>query len=85
MQEHWNPTVGRYVANERDFNDGLKRASEAASLTTGMDHNYVPVDLRDREACGATEEGLEHSKRVRRAQGLDAPSTTKVIDLHDGS
>jgi hypothetical protein len=85
MREHWNPTVGRYVTNERDFNDGLKRASEDATLTTGTEHDFQPVDLRDMDACGATGEGLEHSKRVRRAQGLDQPSTTKVIDLDSRS
>ncbi len=81
MREHFNPTVGRYVTNQRDFNDGLKQASEHATLMTGTEHNYTPVDLRDMDACGATGEGLEHSKRVRRARGMDEPSKTKVIDL----
>lgn len=81
MAEHFNPTVGRYVTNQRDFNDGLKHAAEAASLNDGTDHTFTPVDLRDMDACGATGEGLEHSKRVRRKLGLDEPSKTKVIDL----
>jgi hypothetical protein len=69
MVEHYNPTVGRYVTGQRDFKDGLKRASESATLRTGTEHNYQPADLNDMAAVGATEEGLEHSKRVRMRKG----------------
>lgn len=54
----YSPTLGRYVSNERDFADGLKRASEIATERNGIPHNYVPVDLRDRDALGVTDEGI---------------------------
>ena len=76
---HFNHSLGRYVSSERDFSDGLKRASEANSLATGTDHNYVPADITDMRACGATSEGLEHTERIKRDSGLIAPSTTKVV------
>ena len=59
MGEHFNPSIGGYVRNERDFLDGLKRKSEEATLRTGMDHNFVPVDLNDRKALGVTDDGME--------------------------
>jgi hypothetical protein len=31
-----------------------------------MEHNYQPVDLRDKEACGATEEGMDNTYRQER-------------------
>ena len=79
MQEHWNPTTGSYVKNERHFVDELKRSSEEMSHKTGMEHNYQPVDLRDMAACGVTDEGLEHTKKVRRDTGLDPASTTTIF------
>lgn len=82
MREHWNPTLGRHVTNERDFKDGLKIASESASLTTGMDHDIQPVDLRDADALGVTDEGLEHTHKVRRDTGVDPAPTTKHIFLN---
>jgi hypothetical protein len=79
MAAHFNQSTGTYVSNEREFADGLKLASEEASARTGMDHNFIPVDVTDMKALGVTDEGLEHTKKVRRDTGLDAPSTTKVI------
>lgn len=70
MSEHWNPTLGRYVTNSRDFRDGLKIASETQSIATGVDSNIVPVDLRDPDACGVTAEGLDETFRVRHDAGL---------------
>jgi len=56
---HFNPSVGRYVASEHDFNEALKAASDAESARTGIDHNYVRVDNADRDAFGATDEGMD--------------------------
>jgi hypothetical protein len=50
MEAHFNPAVGRHVSNGRDFRDALKRASDEASENTGMEHRYVPIDMRDRDA-----------------------------------
>lgn len=79
MAPHFNQSTGTYVSSQREFNDGLKRASEAATLRTGMDHNFQPVDVTDMKSLGVTDEGLEETRRRRRAEGLDKPSTTKVI------
>lgn len=45
--EHFNESVGQYVRNDREFRDALKRGSEEATLATGLEHNYVPVDIGD--------------------------------------
>jgi predicted nucleic acid-binding Zn ribbon protein len=79
MREHFNPTVGSYVSGERQFKDGLKRASESASIQTGTEHDYQPVDLRDMDALGVTDEGLEHTRKVRRDTGLDPAPTTVYL------
>lgn len=63
MQEHFNTSTGTYVSNNRQFTDDLKRKSEEASLRTGMDHNFVPVDITDMKALGVTDEGLEETHR----------------------
>ena len=79
FRPHFNHSVGRYVTSQRQFNDALKHASDANSLTTGTDHNYQPVDITDPRACGATDEGLEHTAKVKRDSGVTPPSTTKVV------
>jgi hypothetical protein len=56
MQATFAPAVGKYVTNQRDFNNELKKASDVASENTGMEHRYVPIDMADRDATGRTEE-----------------------------
>lgn len=56
---HYSPTVGQYVSSDRELRDAMKHASEEATLRTGLDHNFVPVDSRDTETLGVTEEGLD--------------------------
>ena len=70
MPEHFNVSTGQYVSNERSFADQLKIKSEEASLRTGMDHSFVPVDITDMKALGVTDEGLEHTHRIHHDQGL---------------
>lgn len=79
MREHYNPTLGRRVRGQRDFRDGLKRASEAATLRTGTLHDYQPVDLNDEAALGVTEDGREENAKMRRDTGLVKPSSTIII------
>lgn len=63
FQTHFNNSVGKVVRNPQEFKDELKRASEAQTLRTGVEHNYVPRDPRDK--VGVTEEGLhEHNKSL---------------------
>lgn len=61
--------VGEHVHSRRQFADKLKAASDRQSARTGLAHNYVPIDLRDREACGVTDEGLESTARAEVAAG----------------
>lgn len=93
MQEHFNTTIGKPVSNMNAFKDGLKRASEEATLRPieahadlvraaeeqGIDigdakpreleHNFVPVDMRDKEALGVTDEGLDATRKQQTDSG----------------
>lgn len=63
MQEHFNPSVGTVVSSKRQHADLLKRQSEAATIRTGIPHNYVPVDPADSRAVfGVTDEGLDATR-----------------------
>lgn len=69
MAEHFNATVGKPVSSERQFADELKRAGERATIETGIEHNYKPVEWGDREALGVTGEGIAESNSVRAKRG----------------
>lgn len=58
MQPHFNTAVGRDVAGERDLKNEFRRMSDAAEERTGIPHNYQPVDPRDKDTLGVTDEGL---------------------------
>ena len=64
--EHFNHTVGKPVSSQQQFADELKRASEEASLRTGVEHRYVPTDP---SMLGATQEGMESTYRQQRSAG----------------
>jgi hypothetical protein len=62
----------------------LARASEKASAPRGIwdaggnktivtppEHRYAPIDLRDKEACGVTDEGLPETYDALRRAGND--------------
>ena len=63
FQPHYNTALGRWVTSEKDFKDGLKSASDAASVRTGLDTNYVPVEWQDKETFRATEDGMDNYHR----------------------
>jgi hypothetical protein len=66
MKEHWNNAVGQYVSNRQEMDDALKRQSEAASVRTGVDHEFVrvdPGDMADPRAHGVDENNLEETRR----------------------
>ena len=69
MGEHYNASLGRHVSNEKDYKSGLAAASRLASARSGREVNYSPVDLRDRESVGVTEEGLDSTRRAEVALG----------------
>lgn len=78
MQEHFNHSLGRPVSGERDYKEGLKRASEAASIRTGLDTNYQPVDMTDTKSLGVTEEGLDATNKRLHDSG-EKVSKTRII------
>ena len=69
MQEHYNHSIGQFVTNKQQFYDGLKRQGEIASLHSGLDTDYQPIDptdMKDPSSHGVTEEGLEETFRSQR-------------------
>ena len=69
MPTHYNQALGKEVSSQRQVKEGLKIASEEATERTGIDHDFQPVDLRDKEGLGVTEEGMEATNRVKRDLG----------------
>ena len=69
MAEHFNRAVNKPIHSMRQFREELKRKSEEATLTTGIEHNYVPVDLSDHEAIGVSNEGIDESNIQRERMG----------------
>lgn len=69
MHEHMNSTVGAPISSMRQFEDALKRRSEEATLNTGMEHRYVPVEPGDAAALGVTNEGIYESNVHRSRVG----------------
>lgn len=47
FEEGYNRAVGAYVSSAADFRSKLSKASDEASANTGMEHRFVPIDLRD--------------------------------------
>lgn len=65
FQDGYTPTVGGYVSSERDLREQLKRKSDEATERNGIPHSYVPIDLRDMDACGVTPEGIAENQEMR--------------------
>jgi hypothetical protein len=66
FQPHFNQTLGHHVNNAAEFKDGLKRASEEATLKTGMEHDFQPVDLADHQTFGISDnEAQEQKDRIK--------------------
>lgn len=77
MAEHMNNTTGQVVSSERQFKDQLKRQSEEATIRTGIEHNFVPVDHNDRQTLGVTSEGLDATYNRRKELGMRIPEAIK--------
>lgn len=77
MADHWNNTTGQVVGSMREFKEQLKRKSEEATLKSGIEHNYEPIDYSDFahviEASDA--QGLDDTNRARAREGK------RLIDL----
>lgn len=78
MQEHYNLATGSWEDSERGIREKLKAASDAASIRTGINHNFVPIDLRDKEACGVDDEGLDATYKRRRDTGQTSAKTVYI-------
>lgn len=95
VHSHFNTAVGLPVSSEAQLRSALARASEEAStpheiiddvgerhLITKPQHNFVPVDWRDKEALGVTNLGLDSTYDRMKAQGRhdDAAKLKKLMD-----
>lgn len=58
MEEHWNPTVGKPISNMGQMRSELSRKSDEMAERLRMPVNYQPVDLREKDALGVTDEGI---------------------------
>jgi hypothetical protein len=95
VHSHFNTSVGAPISSDTQFKSALARASEEAStphtliddngdphLITKAEHNFVPVDWRDKEALGVTNLGLDSTYDRMKAQGRDsdAAKLKKLMD-----
>lgn len=64
---HYSPAVGKPVSSQKEFREDLKRASEEATLRTGMPHDFQPIDIRDHPPKNM--EALEVTHRKHRELG----------------
>lgn len=65
MREHFNTALWRPIRNEAHFTSELHREADRLSERSGVDHSYVQVDYREKEALGVTDEGLDETARAR--------------------
>lgn len=76
FQPHFNLALGKWVNSKREFEDGLKLASQAASISTGVEHNYQTIYPSDIDQVGisseAVEECKEHDAKVGQLERLKA-------------
>jgi hypothetical protein len=64
-QARWDPVVGQYVENDRQFRDVLAQSQEREARELNMDVNLVQVDARDQEALGELHgTGIAHRQEV---------------------
>jgi len=60
-QGHWNPQVGEYVENQRQFNDLLKAGAARQEAELKMECKLAQVDSRDDAGMAETHgHPLEH-------------------------
>ncbi len=79
FDSHFNPTVNAHVSSKSQFTDLLKAQSEAATLRTGIEHNYKAIDPREsKDMLGVTDEGLDATRR--RAHDSAARHDVTVTD-----
>ena len=70
----WDPVVGEYVRNTREFKDAVKRHKAVQEAKLGMEVKWESVDARDKEGLAelhfttpeAREADLEPTRRIER-------------------
>lgn len=65
--EHFNPAVGKVVSSKQEFLDDLKKASEDATRKTGIEHNFVPMEMPS--GIDPDKPGMDEQFRTRRKMG----------------
>jgi len=65
MMEHFNRTVGKPISSMQQFRDELSRKGAEYTERTGIEVNYQPIDLADQKAVGATDEGLDATRKKK--------------------
>lgn len=61
LPAHFNPALGQEVTGWRDMEEKAKKLSDEQSKEQGMEVRYKPVDLRDKERFGVTDQGLKET------------------------
>jgi hypothetical protein len=69
----WDPVVGQYVSNEREFQDALSAARELQSDKLGMDVKLETVDARDTSAL----DELHGRSTAQREEDLEGTRKTQ--------
>jgi hypothetical protein len=80
--DRWDPQVGAYVRNEREFQDLLKQGAEKQSAELNMECKLTTVDARDIEARGelhgtGTDHILAEQEATKRRQHDEAAAAGK--------
>jgi len=77
MPDHYNQSAGLYVTGEKELKDTYKRLSDVATERTGIPHNFVPVDHRDKQRLGVTNAGLDATYNRRKKLGMEIPNVIR--------
>ena len=75
LKPHFNHAVGKYVRNDREFNDALKRRAEENSIATGITHEYSRLDPGDAPSPRDATEAIEARNKVLRDNPHINPAT----------
>lgn len=85
MAEHYNLSTGSWESSMTSIKEKFRKASDEATERTGIPHNFQPVDLRDKEALGVTDEGLDSTYRKRREAGQTEGKTYHQFPAPDST
>lgn len=83
MAEHFNMATGTWESSMAGIREKFRKASDEATERTGIPHNFQPVDLRDKEALGVTDEGLDDTARRKRQTGQTEGQTYHQFSAPD--